>query len=161
GYGVETVAYFEGHGTGTPVGDAVELATLTKAIQSGGAGAPPAAIGSIKANLGHTKAAAGIAGLIKATLAVHYRILPPTTGVRHPRPEVHRDDAVLRVLAEPEYWPRHREVRAGVNSFGFGGINVHMAIEGLCPNRLLGAQQTPIERFTSSVQDVECLIFDA
>ncbi len=88
GYGPETVALFEGHGTGTPVGDEVELQSLGAARRAGGAQGRPAALGSIKANFGHTKAAAGIAGLIKATLALHHQILPPTTGVQHPRPEL-------------------------------------------------------------------------
>src|SRR5262249_45027405 len=69
-FGIETVAYFEGHGTGTSVGDTVELQALSRARSESSAQASPAAIGSIKANIGHTKAAAGIAGLIKATLAV-------------------------------------------------------------------------------------------
>src|SRR5205085_12526081 len=75
GYGIDTVGYFEGHGTGTSVGDATELEVLSRARREASPGAPPAAIGSIKANFGHTKAAAGIAGLLKATLALHRRIL--------------------------------------------------------------------------------------
>ncbi len=70
GYGIDSVAYFEGHGTGTSVGDAAELQALSAARREAAPYAAPAAIGSIKANIGHTKAAAGVAGLIKATLAV-------------------------------------------------------------------------------------------
>ena len=84
GFGIETVAYFEGHGTGTSVGDTVELQALSLARSESNAQASPAAIGSIKANIGHTKAAAGVAGLIKATWAVKTGVIPPTTGCEDP-----------------------------------------------------------------------------
>src|SRR5215467_2354562 len=87
-YGMDSVAFFEGHGTGTTVGDAVELRALSQARRNGNGHAAPAALGSIKANIGHTKAAAGVAGLIKATMAVQSRILPPTTGCDTPHPEL-------------------------------------------------------------------------
>jgi enediyne polyketide synthase len=84
GFGIETVGYFEGHGTGTSVGDTVELQALSTARSQSNPEARPAAIGSIKANIGHTKAAAGVAGLIKATLAVKTGVVPPTTGCEDP-----------------------------------------------------------------------------
>ncbi|MET7534333.1 SDR family NAD(P)-dependent oxidoreductase [Streptomyces goshikiensis] len=114
----------EGHGTGTAVGDAVELQALC-ALR---AGAPrPAALGSIKANIGHTKAAAGLAGLIKACLSVHRGVLPPTTGCDSPRDELTGEDAVLRILADETEWPPGPRV-AGVSAFGFGGINAHVVL---------------------------------
>ncbi|MFF9090430.1 SDR family NAD(P)-dependent oxidoreductase [Streptomyces sp. NPDC014991] len=114
----------EGHGTGTAVGDAVELQALC-ALR---AGAPrPAALGSIKANIGHTKAAAGLAGLIKACLSVHGGMLPPTTGCDSPRDELTGEDAVLRILADVTEWPPGPRV-AGVSAFGFGGINTHLVL---------------------------------
>jgi enediyne polyketide synthase len=125
GYGVESVGFFEGHGTGTTVGDQVELQTLAETRRT--TSIPAAAVGSVKANLGHTKAAAGVAGLIKAALAVYHRTLPPTTGVHHPRPEL--EGGLLRALDDAEPWPKNLPVRAGINSFGFGGINVHVTIE--------------------------------
>src|SRR5260370_10241982 len=88
GFSIETAAYFEGHGTGTSVGDATELKTLSQARQEALANTFPAAIGSIKANIGHTKAAAGVAGLIKATLALHTQVLPPTSGCEQPNGEL-------------------------------------------------------------------------
>jgi enediyne polyketide synthase len=117
------VGLIEGHGTGTAVGDRVELRALAEVRGS----AARAALGSIKANIGHTKAAAGVAGLIKAALAVTHGVLPPTTGCARPH-ELLRD-APLRVLAEPEPWPSGRPV-AGVSAMGFGGINAHLIIEG-------------------------------
>jgi enediyne polyketide synthase len=161
-YGLHSVALIEGHGTGTPVGDEVELKTLSAVRKVAADKQRPAAIGSIKANIGHTKAAAGVAGLIKATLAVHHRLLPPTTGVRQPHPEIERSSAVLRVLAEAEPWPTDMPVRAGVNSFGFGGINVHVAIEG-CEGERSAGRSTSEKRPTLGAQDVElfCLEADA
>jgi enediyne polyketide synthase len=135
GYEADTVALFEGHGTGTPVGDAVELQALAGVRESGkgtdGCSTLPAAVGSLKTNIGHTKAAAGVAGLIKAALALHHQVLPPATGTRNPRPELQGESAALRVLESAEPWPEALPLRAGVNSFGFGGINVHVALEGV------------------------------
>ena len=127
GYPITEVALFEGHGTGTTVGDEVELKALNQARQ----GAPEqAAIGSIKANIGHTKAAAGAAGFIKSVIALHTQILPPATAVARPHAELTRADTTLRLLGHGESWPQNRPLRAGVSSFGFGGIDVHLTMEG-------------------------------
>ncbi|MFD0887199.1 beta-ketoacyl synthase N-terminal-like domain-containing protein, partial [Streptosporangium algeriense] len=91
GFGIETVAMFEGHGTGTEVGDRTELTALSQALSH--ADGPLAAISSIKGMIGHTKAAAGVAGLIKATLAVHHQVLPPTTGCVDPHPVLTEETA--------------------------------------------------------------------
>ena len=82
GINPETVSYIEAHGTGTAIGDPVEIAGLTKAFSAFTGQKGCCAIGSVKANIGHTKSAAGVAGLLKATLAVHRQALPPTTGCR-------------------------------------------------------------------------------
>ena len=158
-YGIDTVALFEGHGTGTPVGDEVELNALSRLRKEAGLAKRPAAIGSVKANIGHTKAAAGIAGLIKASLAVGRRVIPPTTGVRQPRSEVAGDGAVLRVLSGAEIWPGDIPVRAGVNSFGFGGINVHIAIEGHEHSQISVGSATG-KLIGPSMQDAEIFLFD-
>jgi enediyne polyketide synthase len=92
------VELVEGHGTGTKVGDEVELTALAEVRRDG---ATHAAIGSVKANIGHTKAAAGAAGLIKAALALYHRVLPPTTGVERPHELLCRPEIPLRVLDEP------------------------------------------------------------
>nr|APD72052.1 type I polyketide synthase 4 [Streptomyces sp.] len=118
------IGLLEGHGTGTAVGDAVELQALSDLR----AGAPqPAALGSIKANIGHTKAAAGLAGLIKACLSVYSGVLPPTTGCDRPRDELTGETAVLRILADATEWPPGPRV-AGISAFGFGGINTHVVL---------------------------------
>ena len=99
------------------------------------ADAPPAAIGSIKANIGHTKAAAGVAGLIKAAMALEAQILPPTTGCEQPHPELTGDRPALRVLSQGEPWPADRPLRAGVSAMGFGGINAHVVLESITDRR--------------------------
>jgi enediyne polyketide synthase len=160
GYGIDSVAYFEGHGTGTAIGDATELQALSQARREAAAGQRRAAIGSIKANIGHTKAAAGVAGLIKAAMAVHHGILPPTTGCDDPHAELTTGEPVLRVLGEAEIWPLETPVRAGVSGFGFGGINVHVTLEGARrPQRshFASGEEEPC----SSFQDCELFVFAA
>src|SRR5262249_31139561 len=124
GVRVGDVGYFEGHGTGTSVGDATELEALSRAREeSPRSAADPVDIGSIKANVGHRKAAAGIAGLIKTACALDAQVLPPTTGCEEPTPELTGDQRTLRVADEPEAWPANRPLYAGVSAMGFGGIN--------------------------------------
>jgi enediyne polyketide synthase len=129
GIPASSVGLVEGHGTGTAVGDATELAALTELLRD----APtPVALGSVKANIGHTKAAAGIAGLIKATMSVASGMLPPTTGCRDPHPMLEQPGAPLRVLSEPAPWAGSSRV-AGVSAMGFGGINAHVTIHSQEP----------------------------
>src|SRR5262249_10710671 len=105
GYSPATVELFEGHGTGTAVGDHAELTALTRLrAEARPRPAGPAAVGSIKANIGHTKAAAGIAGLLKAALAVHHGVLPPITGCDQPHRLLAEPGAELRTLADAEPW---------------------------------------------------------
>ncbi|HBB89893.1 MAG TPA: beta keto-acyl synthase [Blastocatellia bacterium] len=133
GFGIETVAYFEGHGTGTSVGDSVELKAISSARRLAKDQTPAAAIGSIKANIGHTKAAAGVAGLIKSVLALNAGIVPPTTGCEQPHPEFRDKRPALRSLKTGEPWPEDQALRAGVSAMGFGGINAHVVMEALEP----------------------------
>ncbi len=160
GYGIDSVAYFEGHGTGTSIGDATELQALSRAVRETGTKAHPAALGSIKANIGHTKAAAGVAGLIKATMAIHARILPPVTGCDHPHSELTSSDASLRVLREAELWPGGAPARAGINGFGFGGINVHVTLEAADNGVRRNFIPAEVDQL-SSAQDCELFIFAA
>ncbi len=167
GYGIDTVAYFEGHGTGTAVGDATELQALTRARReverdatASHAKVPPAAISSIKANIGHTKAAAGVAGLIKATMALHTQVLPPTTGCDEPHAELREGAPALRVLRRGELFPAEAHLRAGVSAMGFGGINTHITLEAARAERRQSLNSR--ERvLLSSAQDAELFLFDA
>ncbi|MGK5640402.1 SDR family NAD(P)-dependent oxidoreductase [Streptomyces sp. URMC 126] len=126
-----SVGLVEAHGTGTPTGDAVELEALDTLLRDGGP-AGPTAVGSVKSQIGHTKAAAGAAGLIKAALALHHRVLPPTVNVTEPQDRLTDDAAPLYVNTEARPWTREapRPVRrAGVSAFGFGGVNYHAVLE--------------------------------
>ncbi len=118
---IDSVTMFEGHGTGTPVGDPIEISTVTSLLSDD----RPRFIGSIKANIGHTKAAAGIAGMIKAMMAVSTGVIPPITGCNEPR-----DVAPLQVTQRPIAWPENTPRRAAVSAMGFGGINTHVILEG-------------------------------
>jgi enediyne polyketide synthase len=162
GFDAGTIGYFEGHGTGTNVGDATELQAV---IETRNNAASPgrssrAAIGSIKANIGHTKAAAGVAGLLKATLALHNQMLPPSVGWEQPHAQLMRDDASLRLLRRAQAWPAELPLRAAVSAMGFGGINTHIVLEAAEPRRD-GTSEPNIERLTSSIQDAELFLFAA
>ena len=115
--------YYEAHGTGTPVGDRSEIAALTGFLQSCGVDQQRCAIGSVKALIGHTKASAGLAGLIKAVLALRHGTIPGQQPVREPHPELTGDGPVY-VPATPTPWPAIAGERlAAVSAFGFGGTN--------------------------------------
>ncbi|WKX68969.1 type I polyketide synthase [Streptomyces sp. XD-27] len=124
----DAIGLLEAHGTATPAGDRAELATLAEVF--GPARGERAAIGSVKSMIGHTMPAAGIAGLIKAALALHHGVLPPTLHCEDPHPGL--ADTRFAPLSEARPWappttgaPR----RAAVNAFGFGGINAHVVLE--------------------------------
>src|SRR5581483_3525518 len=161
GFGVETVRYFEGHGTGTAVGDATELEAISGARRdAAGPSAGTVAISTVKGNFGHTKGAAGVAGLIKAVLAVRHQVIPPATGHQDPHPVLLRDDAVLHVPDSAELWPAGAPIRAGVSSMGFGGINAHLVVEHADGARRRDVGTT-VRRLVRSRQDCEILLLDA
>ncbi|MDG4810873.1 beta-ketoacyl synthase N-terminal-like domain-containing protein [Micromonospora sp. WMMD1120] len=122
-----TVGYLEAHGTATAVGDAIELAALAEVF---GRGERQCSIGSVKANVGHLDAAAGVAGLIKAALALHFRQIPPLAGLKQARPELLDTATSFTVDTVARPWetaggPR----RAAVSAFGLGGTNAHVVLE--------------------------------
>ncbi|MBF6274112.1 MULTISPECIES: type I polyketide synthase [Nocardia] len=119
------VNYIEAHGTGTALGDPIEIGALNSVF--GGARAP-LWVGSIKSNFGHAETAAGIAGLIKAALAVERGVLPPTLHVREPNPRIDWASGSARVVTETTPWPAGSRI-AGVSSFGFSGTNAHVLVE--------------------------------
>lgn len=162
GFGVDTVAYFEGHGTGTAVGDATELSVLSRARREAKPAVSAAAIGSVKANIGHTKAAAGVAGLLKAVMALHTQIIPPTTGCQVPHAEFARENPALRVLNKGTIWPANQPLRASVSAMGFGGINTHVVLEGFSRAAARRNELSAREReLIASPQDAELFLLSA
>lgn len=130
GIAPEHVDYIEAHGTGTPVGDRIEAAALGAVVGAGRPAEEPCPIGSLKPNIGHLEAGAGVAGLIKAVLAVHHAQIPPSLYCPTPNPAIDWEAARLRVATSPTPWPRTgRPRRAGVSSYGYGGVIAHAVLE--------------------------------
>ena len=135
GYPASTVELVEAHGTSTKVGDATELSTLSR-LWTGVEGSGNVAVGSIKSQIGHLKAAAGIAGIMKSVMALHHRTIPPSANFETPNPTVDWSNIPFFVPTAPLEWPRPEghPRRAGVSAFGFGGTNFHIALEGYEPD---------------------------
>lgn len=134
GINPETITYIEAHGTATPLGDPIEIAALTKAFRAHTDKKNFCAIGSVKSNVGHLDAAAGIAGLIKTVLALKHRQIPPSINFSRPNPVINFGDSPFYVSSRLSEWqtgvmPR----RAGVSSFGIGGTNAHVVLEEAPP----------------------------
>jgi acyl transferase domain-containing protein len=123
------ITYIEAHGTGTALGDPIEVGALADAL--GREGEAPCLVGSVKTNVGHLEAAAGMAGLIKTVLALRHEYIPPSLHFRQLNPDITLEGTRLQVAADGRSWPRDRERRrlAGVSSFGFGGTNAHVIVE--------------------------------
>ncbi len=134
----DSIGYIECHGTGTPLGDPNELEALNAAY-GGADAARGCAIGSLKPNIGHLDAAAGVTGLIKAALSVEHGVVTPTVHFRQPNPRFDFDRSPFHVSAQLGPWPRPEGPRrAAVSSFGIGGTNAHMILEQ-APARVPGA----------------------
>lgn len=118
----------EAHGTGTVVGDKTELSALTEMMLSSGALTAQTHLGSVKTQIGHTKCAAGLAGLIKAALAVYHGIKPPTINLKTPNTYYNPESSPFAFQTKPALWTDNRRV-AGISAFGFGGTNFHAVIE--------------------------------
>lgn len=126
-----TIGFVECHGTGTPMGDPIEVAALTQAFAVTEQPEPDCRLGSVKTNIGHLDTAAGVAGLIKATLALHEGVIPPTINFEKPNPELDLESTPFSVNDETVPWPSLGEEprRAAVNSLGVGGTNAFVVLE--------------------------------
>jgi amino acid adenylation domain-containing protein len=152
-----SIGYVEAHGTGTPLGDPIEVEALTRAFRADGAAPASCWLGSIKGNLGHLVAASGVAGLIKATLALHHGRIPPTANLRTPNPEIDFGASPFRLVQAPVEWPRGAPPRrAGVSSFGVGGTNAHVVLEEAPPAAAPGPAR-PASLLVLSARDDEAL----
>ncbi|MCJ1472284.1 hypothetical protein MMC13_000931 [Lambiella insularis] len=124
--------YFEAHGTGTPTGDPIEARAIAT-VFGGPSREEALRIGSLKTNIGHTEAVSGLAGLIKVVLALEKGQIPPSINFKMPNPKLHLEEWGLKVETDLERWPvttAHQPLRASLNSFGFGGRNSHVILEG-------------------------------
>jgi len=147
----EEVSYVEAHGTATPLGDPIEVRALDRVFRTEGSRAGFCGLGSLKSNLGHLDAAAGVAGLIKTVLALEHRQIPPTLHFTQPHPEAGLEGGPFYVPAELRPWetdalPR----RAGVSSFGIGGTNAHVVLE-----------EAPVQPAVETPERPELLILSA
>jgi len=131
GFDPQSVGLIEAHGTGTPVGDFTEIAALKQYFGEPRAKTRRCAVGSVKSNIGHLMPAAGIAGVIKASLALKSKILPPTIHCDQPNPAFHLEESSFYVNTSALPWIQGTKTprRAGVNAFGFGGANAHVVLE--------------------------------
>ncbi|PYX84887.1 MAG: beta-ketoacyl synthase, partial [Acidobacteria bacterium] len=135
-----TATYIEGHGTSTRVGDVVEVQSMANALSSFHLPAHSVAIGSVKSNIGHLKGAAGAAGLLKLTLALRDKVIPPSVHCERPNPDIDFAHSPLYVNTELKPWtiPADGTRRAGLSAFGFGGTNFHAVVEEYIPHKLTG-----------------------
>ncbi|MBN2047226.1 MAG: acyltransferase domain-containing protein, partial [Anaerolineaceae bacterium] len=136
GFAPQTVGLIEAHGTGTPAGDPAEFAGLRLVFTNEDQSPPQIALGSVKSQIGHTKAAAGTAGMIKAALALHHKILPATINVDQPNAKFDLDGSLFYINNQTRPWilrDTDDVRRAGVSAFGFGGTNFHIVLEEYAP----------------------------
>ncbi|ODT76869.1 MAG: polyketide synthase [Nitrosomonadales bacterium SCN 54-20] len=134
GVEADTIGYVETHGTGTTIGDPIEIAALTQAFRESTNRRGFCAIGSVKTNVGHLDAAAGVAGLIKTVLAMKHRTLPSSLNFEQPNPQIDFSSSPFYVNTESRHWSNESTPRrAGVSSFGIGGTNVHVVLEEAPP----------------------------
>ncbi|MTJ33813.1 type I polyketide synthase [Dolichospermum sp. UHCC 0260] len=126
-----SVGLIEAHGTGTMVGDPTEFTSITSVFGENNPKKQHIALGTVKSQIGHTKAAAGAASLIKAALALHHKVLPPTINVSKPHPKLNIENSPFYLNTETRPWVSHptQPRRAGVSAFGFGGTNYHVVLE--------------------------------
>jgi acyl transferase domain-containing protein len=130
GVTADSIDYVECHGTGTYLGDPIEVAALTQAFQMTSDKVGHCRIGSVKTNIGHLDTAAGAASLIKASMALHNHQMPPSLGFEKPNPTIDFEHSPFRVNDRLTDWPQHDHPRrAGVNSLGVGGTNAHVVLE--------------------------------
>ncbi len=138
GVSADSISYIECHGTGTALGDPIEVAALTAAFRQTTDAVDICRIGSVKTNIGHLDTAAGVASLIKVALSLHHRALPPSLGYEAPNPSIDFDTSPFRVNDRLTPW-QAPVLRAGVNSLGVGGTNAHLVLQE-APARAVSAR---------------------
>ncbi len=176
GFAPETVSLIEAHGTGTLAGDPTEFGSINQFFGENNSKKQYIALGTVKSQIGHTKAAAGAASLIKTALALHHKILPPTINITQPNPKLNITNSPFYLNTETRPWIRvegEAPRRAGISSFGFGGTNYHVVLEEYeapqeqtyrvhsTPNEILLFAQTPTQLLASSEEMLAKLLSEA
>ena len=129
GVNADTISYIEAHGTGTPLGDPIEVAALTKAFRATTDLRNFCVLGAAKGNVGHLDVAAGVTGLIKTVLSLQQKTIPGLAHFAKPNPELQIEDSPFVLSAETRIWESATPRRAGVSAFGVGGVNAHVVLE--------------------------------
>ena len=161
GYSADTLSFVEGHGTGTVVGDRTELQALAKVLAAAGGKPRSVGITSFKSIVGHTKAAAGVGGLIKATIAVNRRIVPPTAACSDPNATFDGEARSVYPVLQGSVHPSGSRLRAGVSAMGFGGINCHVTVESADPPAANLAPAVEESALLASAQETELFVLTA
>jgi len=157
----ESIGYIEAHGTGTALGDPIEIEALSEAFNTNKRNY--CAVGSVKANIGHLDTAAGIAGLIKTVLALYYRIIPPSINFVEPNPKINFERTPFYINTKVKKWGnKNYPLRAGVSSFGIGGTNAHVVLEEVpkdyaTVNAKTGCEQSRIKLIILSAKTKKAL----
>lgn len=150
----DTIGYIEAHGTGTPIGDPIEVEALTHAFRRTSDGVQTCALGSVKTNIGHLNVAAGVVGLIKSALILYHGAIPPSLGFAAPNPEIDFANSPFFVNTALRPWPRtDAPRRVGVSSFGIGGTNAHAVLEEAPPRPDPSDDQRPVHVIALSAKD--------
>ncbi|AGC43390.1 polyketide synthase type I [Myxococcus stipitatus DSM 14675] len=150
GVSADSISYLEAHGTGTPMGDPIEIRALTQAFRRDTDKKGFCAVGAVKGNLGHLDTAAGVAGLIKTVLSLEHKQLPPSLHFEKPNPEIDFASSPFYVNARLSDWNAPAPRRAGVSSFGLGGTNAHVVLE-----------EAPERQATTQSRDLQLLVLSA
>ena len=161
GYSMDEADFIEGHGTGTGVGDRIELEAILSLFGASGQSRKSLGITSLKSIVGHTKSAAGIGAFIKAVMAVNQRVLPPTANVDFPNQAFYEGHMPVYPIIAGEVLDPGKVMRAGVSAMGFGGINSHVTIESHGEPSEKFRPQLPYSSLLSSYQKTELLVFTA
>lgn len=157
GISSDTVSYVECHGTGTYLGDPIEVAALTAAFGQSGEGLGHCRLGSVKTNIGHLDTAAGVASLIKVALSLHHRQLPPSLGYEAPNPAIDFETSPFRVNDRLTDWQGPAPLRAGVNSLGVGGTNAHAVLQEAPARAASDASDWPFQPIVISAKSKAAL----
>lgn len=156
----EEISYVETHGSSTPLGDPIEVASLKSVLMQKRFQKQPCVLSSVKTNIGHLEAAAGIAGLIKAVLCLQHGEIPPHLHLKKLNSHISLDGTTFLIPAERYTWPsKHSPRRAGVSAFGFGGTNAHVVLEEAPASSLVQSQaERPLHVLALSAQSEQALL---